>query len=73
MKQVDRGEPPAFLSTHPSHSQRIERMREWLPEARKEYDLGDCQTVVNRFNRAAARVPVQNMRRLPGTDPRAWP
>lgn len=34
--------PPAFLSTHPGHRQRIEKMREWLPEARRRYEEKGC-------------------------------
>jgi predicted Zn-dependent protease len=30
-------EPPEFASDHPSDKHRIERIREWLPEARREY------------------------------------
>ena len=28
---------PSFLSTHPSHKQRRENLREWLPMAKKRY------------------------------------
>jgi predicted Zn-dependent protease len=31
------GQPPVFLSTHPSHGQRIDRLKRWLPEAMAEY------------------------------------
>jgi predicted Zn-dependent protease len=31
------GEPPEFLSTHPSHETRIEQIREYLPEAMQYY------------------------------------
>jgi predicted Zn-dependent protease len=30
-------QPPEFLSDHPSDEHRIERIRQWLPEAEKEY------------------------------------
>ncbi|MFT7521796.1 MAG: putative Zn-dependent protease [Kiritimatiellia bacterium] len=29
---------PAFLSTHPSHSRRQVKLREWLPQAQKRYE-----------------------------------
>ncbi len=29
---------PAFLSTHPSHDDRQENLREWLPKAKKRYE-----------------------------------
>lgn len=31
------GKAPAFLSTHPSHGQRVQRLKDWMPEALKEY------------------------------------
>ena len=33
----DRNEPPEFMSTHPSHGTRIERLKALLPEAMAEY------------------------------------
>jgi predicted Zn-dependent protease len=30
-------EPPEFLSTHPSHSTRINDLKGWIPEAQKYY------------------------------------
>ena len=32
-----RGEPPEFLSTHPSHGTRIRQIEQWLPEALQYY------------------------------------
>lgn len=32
-----RGEPPEFLSTHPSHGTRIRQIEQWLPEALQHY------------------------------------
>jgi len=38
MRRASRGkEPPEFLSDHPSDEHRIERIRQWLPEAEKAY------------------------------------
>lgn len=31
------GQPPEFLSTHPSHQTRIENLNNWIPEAMKYY------------------------------------
>jgi len=31
------GQPPEFLSTHPSHERRIQQIQEWIPEAMKSY------------------------------------
>ncbi|MGH7361059.1 MAG: M48 family metallopeptidase [Candidatus Methylomirabilales bacterium] len=32
-----RGEPPEFLSTHPSHGSRIKQIEQWMPEALQYY------------------------------------
>jgi len=33
MEQAGGGQPPEFLSTHPSHGTRIKQLQEWMPEA----------------------------------------
>lgn len=33
MEQASSGQPPEFLSTHPSHGTRIRQLQEWMPEA----------------------------------------
>jgi metalloendopeptidase OMA1, mitochondrial len=38
MKRVGGGEPPQFLSTHPSHGTRIERLNKLMPRALAEYE-----------------------------------
>ncbi len=43
MQQGSDGAPPEFMSTHPSHSTRIEQLQEWMPEA---------LTIFNKANRA---------------------
>jgi len=35
MERAGGGQPPEFLSTHPSHGTRIEQLQEWMPEALK--------------------------------------
>ncbi len=37
MEQAGGGQPPEFLSTHPSHGTRIEQLQEWMPEALSSY------------------------------------
>lgn len=32
------GQPPEFLSTHPSHETRVENLNNWIPEAMKYYN-----------------------------------
>ena len=34
----DKGGPPEFLSTHPSHGTRVEQLRVWMPEAMRLYE-----------------------------------
>ncbi len=34
---TEEGQPPTFLSTHPGHGQRIDRLREYMPQAMAEY------------------------------------
>ncbi|KAI9894789.1 MAG: hypothetical protein M1814_000008 [Vezdaea aestivalis] len=40
-------EPPQFLSTHPSHGARRERLLEWLPKARDKAAASDCGKISN--------------------------
>jgi metalloendopeptidase OMA1, mitochondrial len=37
MSEVSQGQPPEFLSTHPSHGTRIEQLEKWMPEALTYY------------------------------------
>jgi metalloendopeptidase OMA1, mitochondrial len=37
MEQTGKGQPPEFLSTHPSHGKRIEQIQEWMLEAMSHY------------------------------------
>jgi predicted Zn-dependent protease len=38
MRKQAGGGGPAFLSTHPSHGQRQENLKDWLPQARKRFE-----------------------------------
>lgn len=42
MQKEEQGAPPQFLSTHPSSHNRLEKIREWLPEAEVKRETGDC-------------------------------
>ena len=43
MQEQERGpRPPAFLSTHPGHHERIQKITEWLPEARQKVEESGC-------------------------------
>src|SRR5262250_3334155 len=37
MEQMSQGQPPQFLSTHPSHGTRITQIKQWMPEAMSHY------------------------------------
>ena len=37
MEQSSKGQPPEFLSTHPSHGSRIKQLEGWMPEALTHY------------------------------------
>jgi len=38
MEQAGGGQPPEFVSTHPSHGTRIKQLEAWMPEALSYYD-----------------------------------
>lgn len=38
MEQAGRGQPPEFMSTHPAHGTRIQRLQEIMPKAVAEYE-----------------------------------
>lgn len=43
MEAMEKGpKPPAFLSTHPGHHERIEKIQNWLPEARRKFEESGC-------------------------------
>lgn len=45
MEQMTKGQPPEFLSTHPSHGTRIKQMEQWMPEAMTHYHPQPGMTV----------------------------
>lgn len=46
MKEGSKLQPPEFLSTHPSHDSRMEKMDGWLPETRRIFQQGGrCETM----------------------------
>ncbi|KAK6433130.1 metalloendopeptidase [Oleoguttula sp. CCFEE 5521] len=42
MEEEEKNAPPQFLSTHPSNHARLEKIRQWLPEAEVKRESGDC-------------------------------
>jgi predicted Zn-dependent protease len=45
MSQTGGGQPPEFLSTHPSHGSRIENLKAFLPRAIEEYEKAKAARV----------------------------
>ena len=45
MEQEEKGAPPQFLSTHPSSHNRLDKIREWLPEAQDKRENSDCHGI----------------------------
>ncbi|WPH02763.1 Hypothetical protein R9X50_00563100 [Acrodontium crateriforme] len=46
MEQDEHGRaPPPFLSTHPSSHNRLEKIREWLPQAQEKLAASECGTI----------------------------
>ncbi|KAI0509450.1 peptidase family M48-domain-containing protein [Xylaria bambusicola] len=43
MKRMSEQEPPEWMSTHPSHSNRIQKIQEWMPKALEKLQESDCQ------------------------------
>lgn len=42
MEKAGGQEPPQILSTHPSHHNREEKIREWLPKAMEKAEASEC-------------------------------
>lgn len=42
MEKVGGAGPPQILSTHPSHHNREEKIREWLPKAMEKAEASEC-------------------------------
>lgn len=54
-------EIPEWLSTHPTHGHRIERITKWMPEALEKREKSDCvgtQSFADAFWRALERIEV---------------
>ncbi|KAJ9639613.1 uncharacterized protein PV06_03066 [Exophiala oligosperma] len=43
MKKAEQYEPPQFLSTHPTHYNRSEALKQWMPEALTKYADSGCE------------------------------
>ena len=52
----DHPQPPQMLSTHPSHHNRQEKIREWLPKAQAKFDESQCSHTVQQLSSFRDRV-----------------
>ncbi|KAK5628791.1 hypothetical protein RRF57_004506 [Xylaria bambusicola] len=43
MRRMSEQGPPEWMSTHPSHSNRIQKIQEWMPKALEKLQESDCQ------------------------------
>lgn len=51
MSQSSSKQAPSFLSTHPNNTDRIEKIRSWLPEAIDKFSSSNCQNeIIFTFN-----------------------
>ncbi|KAF3058448.1 Mitochondrial metalloendopeptidase OMA1 [Daldinia childiae] len=58
MERAQQGEPPEWLSTHPSNNNRIQKIGEWLPTALDKMQASDCRgtsAFADLFRRAMER------------------
>ncbi|KAI9827924.1 MAG: hypothetical protein M1819_006867 [Sarea resinae] len=59
MEKAEKYAPPQFISTHPSSHNRIDKIREWLPEAENKRAESDCVSTLgyaNDFKKAFGQV-----------------
>jgi predicted Zn-dependent protease len=69
MARLEKGAPPAFLSTHPSNERRIQDLRAMLPEALKYYqgaahERGETLPSPQLLDSAAARAERELLKRI---------
>ncbi|OTA70257.1 hypothetical protein K449DRAFT_380297 [Hypoxylon sp. EC38] len=58
MERAQQGEPPEWMSTHPSNFNRIQKIGEWMPKALEKMQQSDCRgtaAFADLFRRAMAR------------------
>ena len=46
MEEEEKNAPPQLMSTHPSNHNRLEKIRQWLPEAEAKRDSSECSTTM---------------------------
>ncbi|KAK5174796.1 metalloendopeptidase [Saxophila tyrrhenica] len=63
MEKANQGEPPQFLSTHPSSHNRQDKIRGWLPKAADRREQSDCG-IAGAYDSASERSFRKPHRRL---------
>lgn len=63
MEKAQQGNPPEWMSTHPSNEHRIERIQEWLPKAEEKSAESNC---------APMKTYTQDFRRTVGFPSLSW-
>ncbi|KAF2734787.1 hypothetical protein EJ04DRAFT_492816 [Polyplosphaeria fusca] len=54
LENSDQASPPQVLSTHPSHHNRGEKIRDWLPQARERSATSNCSATMSYADQFAA-------------------
>ncbi|KAG4304543.1 hypothetical protein PORY_001936 [Pneumocystis oryctolagi] len=49
MSLAEKTEPPKWLSTHPTHENRITKINQWIPEAYNKFTENDCFRYSRKF------------------------
>nr|POF17116.1 mitochondrial metalloendopeptidase oma1 [Quercus suber] len=57
MEAAEKNAPPQFLSTHPSNHNRLEKIREWLPQAQERWQQSDCHAMGGNVREFRDRFP----------------
>uniref|UniRef100_A0A7R9WVE8 Peptidase M48 domain-containing protein n=1 Tax=Craspedostauros australis TaxID=1486917 RepID=A0A7R9WVE8_9STRA len=64
MKHDSSEQPPAFLSTHPSHDQRLQKFDEWMPSILEHGpSQGYCRHIRQQMKEARQRAAMDAMKR----------
>lgn len=66
MAEAGGGQPPEFLSTHPTHGTRIQRLEQFMPEAVEEFKKSGGSRETSPAFRNPTRAPVPERRRTVG-------
>ena len=72
MEKEEQYAPPQFLSTHPSSHNRLDKIRDWLPQAEAKRESSDCTnmigygifySIMNMFRLVSNQITANDFRR----------